>query len=149
MGQLTGPSYSYSRCSFTPSTKSGGNSDESTNQNPVPTNRFYLFYYHPWTAISTALSVHPLISLFGMYKRHEGLLALFSYFTIFFIAVRFAPIEKYRRLLAGLVVISLISGLYGLLQKFPFLPFIKEEVEISAVQNVIKCSNLFYKYVKW
>lgn len=86
----------------------------------------FLLMFAVWAGLSAFFSDHPYISLFGMFKRHEGILALYSYFTIFFIAVRFAPLEKYKDLLTGLVFMSMIASIYGLLQKFPlnFLPFI-------------------------
>jgi O-antigen ligase len=79
----------------------------------------FLLLFAIWAGLSALLSNHPYISLFGTYTRHEGLLALYSYFTIFFIAFRFSSIEKYTFWLIGLVSMSFISGMYGLLQKFP------------------------------
>lgn len=86
----------------------------------------FLFMFAFWAALSALFSQHPYVALFGTVTRHEGILALYSYFTVFLIASRFAPIDKYKQLLTGLVGISMISSLYGLFQKFPppFLPFI-------------------------
>jgi O-antigen ligase len=94
----------------------------------------FLLLYAIWAALSAILSDHPNISLFGTIMRHEGILALYSYFTIFFIAFRFAPLEKYKYMQTWFVSMSMVAGLYGVLQKFPisFLPFIDDSGRIES-----------------
>ncbi|MEH7094840.1 O-antigen ligase family protein [Neobacillus vireti] len=79
-----------------------------------------------WIGLSTVLSKHPYISIFGEMTRHEGLLALYSYFTVFVISFRLVPAGKVRSILSGLVGASMIACLFGLYQKFhhPLLPYI-------------------------
>jgi len=94
----------------------------------------FLLLFAMWIVLSTIFSEHPYISLFGTYRRHEGLLALYSYFTVFFIAFRFTQIEKYKYWLTGLVSMSMIAGIYGVLQKFPlnFLPFLERTQRVDS-----------------
>jgi O-antigen ligase len=105
----------------------------------------FLIAFAVWATLSACLSNHPYIVLFGMIKRHEGLLALYSYFTIFFITLRFAPIEKYKSLLTGLVGMSIIAGIYGVLQKFPLYFLLPDP---GRVESFFGNANFFGSYLE-
>jgi len=71
--------------------------------------------------LSTITSINPIISLFGTYKRFEGLIATACYIFIFYATINF--INTKRRVL--LVILSLLGGVfisssYGIIQHFGF-----------------------------
>ncbi|HJW90348.1 MAG TPA: hypothetical protein VJ436_06880 [Anaerolineales bacterium] len=73
--------------------------------------------------ISTALSVHPAISLWGSYQRLQGAYTFFSYLVIgLAIAAQLRRRAQVERLLTAMVLASLPVGLYGVLQRFGLDP---------------------------
>ncbi|MDN3513305.1 MAG: tetratricopeptide repeat protein [Candidatus Brocadia sp.] len=71
--------------------------------------------------ISSAISINPIMSLFGTYKRFEGLTATLSYIFIFYAIVNFVNTKKRLYLL----IISIIAGVtvsscYGVAQHLGF-----------------------------
>lgn len=71
--------------------------------------------------ISSAISINPIMSLFGTYKRFEGLTATLSYIFIFYAIVNFVNTKKRLYLL----IISIIAGVtvsscYGIAQHLGF-----------------------------
>ncbi|MCM3587650.1 O-antigen ligase family protein [Mesobacillus maritimus] len=74
--------------------------------------------------LSTIFSVNPQLSLYGAEKRYEGLLTIFCYASLFLFSYRFLNEEKIKRILNGMVSISIVVSVYGILQHFliDFLP---------------------------
>ncbi|MEP9412402.1 MAG: tetratricopeptide repeat protein [Candidatus Brocadia sp.] len=77
----------------------------------------YIFIF----IVSSAISINPIMSLFGTYKRFEGLTATLCYIFIFYATVNFVTTKK--RLY--LIVISILGGAvisscYGIAQHLGF-----------------------------
>ncbi|MEK9149842.1 MAG: O-antigen ligase family protein [Candidatus Desantisbacteria bacterium] len=65
--------------------------------------------------VSTFLSISPVLSIFGLYRRYDGLLTLFSYITLLFAFANYGRIKDtaYAILIAAVLVSS-----YAILQHF-------------------------------
>ncbi len=71
--------------------------------------------------LSTALSINPIISLFGTYKRFEGLTATLCYIFVFYAIVTFVTTRKrIYALVVSLVAGVVISSFYGIAQHFGY-----------------------------
>ena len=70
-----------------------------------------------WAGVSTLFSVSPTVSVWGAYLRNEGLVALFGYGLVAFLAVQYVRSTRDLRTVAATVVVSgsLVSA-YALLQ---------------------------------
>lgn len=69
------------------------------------------------SALSAFFSLSPLTSLFGRYLRYEGLLSIFAYVGLLFLALQFFNSEKkMRRLMQLFVGTATIIAFYGILQ---------------------------------
>ncbi|MDO8885926.1 O-antigen ligase family protein [Candidatus Oleimmundimicrobium sp.] len=69
--------------------------------------------------LSTIFSVNPLISIFGQYRRFEGLPALLNYIILFYLAFYFFREEKQIKWLAtSFVAASFLASIYGIAQYF-------------------------------
>ena len=77
----------------------------------------YIFIF----IISTIISINPIMSLFGTYKRFEGLTATLCYILLFYSIVNF--ITTKRRvyfLIIAIVTGASISSIYGIAQHLGF-----------------------------
>lgn len=70
-----------------------------------------------WVGVTTIMSVHWPMSLFGLSGRYEGFLTLVLYALIYFLVLQFADTPaRVCRLAQALFLTSLIVAVYGLLQ---------------------------------
>ena len=80
-----------------------------------------LFLFALAIIFSTIFSVNPLISIFGQYRRFEGLPTLLNYIILFYLAFYFIKKEKQIKYLAmALVAASLLISVYGIAQYFGY-----------------------------
>ncbi|MFH1562176.1 MAG: tetratricopeptide repeat protein [Nitrospirota bacterium] len=71
------------------------------------------------TIISTVLSMNPMMSLIGTYKRYEGLTAITCYIIQFFVIINFINTKpKLYRLIKAIIYAGLASSCYGMIQHF-------------------------------
>ncbi|MFH1562177.1 MAG: tetratricopeptide repeat protein [Nitrospirota bacterium] len=74
--------------------------------------------------VATLTSVSPTISLFGFYKRYEGLLPITNYLFLFYVVVNFMNTPKLiNRLIKTIIMTATIIAIYGLFQHFDHDPF--------------------------
>ncbi len=67
--------------------------------------------------VSSAISINPIMSLFGTYKRFEGLTATLCYIFVFYATVNFITTKKRLYLLiVSILAGALISSCYGIAQ---------------------------------
>ncbi|MEW6620519.1 MAG: tetratricopeptide repeat protein [bacterium] len=72
----------------------------------------------------TLTSVSPTISLFGFYKRYEGLFPITSYIFLYYVVVNFMNTPKLvNRLIKAMILTSTIIAIYGIFQHFDHDPF--------------------------
>lgn len=75
------------------------------------------------SAVSTALSIEPRLSLWGSHARLDGLLTLLANLTIFVsVATRLRRREQLQRLVDVIVAASLPVCVYGFMQRLGFEP---------------------------
>lgn len=69
--------------------------------------------------VSCVFSVHPLTSVFGKYRRYEGLLTLLNYGLLFFLAAQFfrTPAQV-KLIMRSMTIAAGVVSVYGLLQYF-------------------------------
>ncbi|MDR4508652.1 MAG: tetratricopeptide repeat protein [Candidatus Brocadiaceae bacterium] len=71
--------------------------------------------------IATIVSINPLMSLFGTYKRFEGLTATACYIFLFYVTVNFINTKKRAYLLVIAIVVGAVaSSFYGIAQHLGF-----------------------------
>ncbi len=71
--------------------------------------------------ISSALSINPIMSFLGTYKRFEGLSSTVCYLLIFYVTVNFVTTKKRLYLLIiALVAGATVSSVYGIAQHLGF-----------------------------
>ncbi|MBU1261429.1 O-antigen ligase family protein [bacterium] len=68
------------------------------------------------TILSTLFSVSPWVSFLGTYRRFEGLTTFLCYIVLFYSVVNFINPNRVNRFFKCVVVVGLISALYGLYQ---------------------------------
>ncbi|MBI4778324.1 O-antigen ligase family protein, partial [Candidatus Desantisbacteria bacterium] len=72
---------------------------------------------------STLFSLNPVMSLFGCYKRYEGLLAITCYIVIYYLTVNFIKTKRQTLgILTSILIVGTISGGYALVQHFGMDP---------------------------
>lgn len=84
--------------------------------------------------LSTIFSVHPLTSLFGKYRRYDGLLTYLNYGIIFFLAAQFfKDTDRIRTVAYSMVISAAVISVYGLLQYlgFDFLKWVSVPFEFD------------------
>jgi O-antigen ligase len=74
--------------------------------------------------LSTIFSVNPETSIFGSVHRFEGVISLISYCSLFIFAYRLINPSLIKKTIKGIVGISIIVSIYGILQHYliDFLP---------------------------
>ncbi|MDD4332802.1 MAG: O-antigen ligase family protein [Patescibacteria group bacterium] len=87
---------------------------------------FILFLFIFSLAISTIFSINPSLSLFGAYKRYQGLETSLYYLLFFFIVLLHLSIDnkeknnRISRIILAVIFSSFIVSFYGLAQKFGY-----------------------------
>src|SRR3989304_1122221 len=77
----------------------------------------YIFLF----IISSVTSINPIMSLFGTYKRFEGLTATLCYILIFYATVNFVTTKRWLYLsIFAIVAGATVSSIYGIAQHFGF-----------------------------
>ncbi|MDI6752186.1 MAG: O-antigen ligase family protein [bacterium] len=77
-----------------------------------------LFAWAIVNILATISSESPLISIFGFYKRYNGLLTHLSYTVIALSLIRFGDKEFLKKIIKIVIVIGVISAIYGIMQYF-------------------------------
>lgn len=73
--------------------------------------------------VSALTGLNPRISLLGSYNRDQGVVTLLSYLALFLLAAaRLRTLDQLRRLLDTVVLVGLVVGVYGVLQRFGLDP---------------------------
>jgi len=84
---------------------------------------FVVFAFLASNIASTLFSLSPTMSLFGCYKRYEGLLAITCYIVIYFLTVNFIKTKRQvLGILTSVLMVGTISGGYALVQHFGMDP---------------------------
>lgn len=78
---------------------------------------FVILLYFLINIISTIFSISPFLSIFGIYRRYDGMNTLLCYILLFFF---FSNIEKPKTILYAIIISATISSFYGILQHFGF-----------------------------
>jgi O-antigen ligase len=74
--------------------------------------------------LSSLFSVNIVTSFIGSSLRYEGLFTFVSYVSVFIFSYRILNNNKLRKVLPGIVIVSLVASVYGILQHYSldFLP---------------------------
>lgn len=73
--------------------------------------------------VSALLGLNPRISLLGSYNRDQGVVTHLAYLALFaLVAARLRAADQLQRLLDTVVIVSLATGVYGLLQRLGIDP---------------------------
>lgn len=74
--------------------------------------------------LCTLTSVSPTLSLFGFYKRYEGLLPMTNYIFLFYVIINFMNTPKLVILLIKtMIMTATVIAIYGIFQHFGLDPF--------------------------
>ncbi|MFZ3580228.1 O-antigen ligase family protein [Virgibacillus sp. DJP39] len=85
--------------------------------------------------LSTLFSTDPLVSSFGGEYKFQGLLAWFSYISLFLFTYNLVPINKQFNIIRMVVFASFFVGVYGILQHYYLAVMTGEQVESSFVRS--------------
>ncbi|MBI2470451.1 MAG: tetratricopeptide repeat protein [Planctomycetes bacterium] len=104
----------------------------------------YLFIF----IISSITSINPIMSLFGTYKRFEGLMATLCYILIFYATVNFVTTKK-RLYLSIIAIVAgvTISSIYGIAQHLGFDIFKWSSFEARRVFSTFGNPVFFSAYL--
>jgi|GEM_PF-4062567 len=83
--------------------------------------------------LSTITSEAFIISLFGFYKRYEGLLTQAGYIIIALAVINFFNLEYLKKIIKIIVIIGVISGIYAIFQYFGMDSFFPEREAFGRV----------------
>ena len=98
--------------------------------------------------ISTVISINPIVSLFGTYKRYEGLTPTVCYILVFYAIVNFANTKKRLYLLIiSIVAGAVIASCYGILQHLGFDLFKWSSFEARRVFSTFGNPVFFSAYL--
>lgn len=104
----------------------------------------YIFIF----IISTILSINPIMSLFGTYKRFEGLTATLCYILIFYATVNFVNTKKRLHwLIVAIIAGSAVSSSYGIAQHLGFDIFKWSSFEARRVFSTFGNPVFFSAYL--
>ena len=73
--------------------------------------------------ISALFSVNQYASIYGRIGRNEGLLAFLCYGSVLLFSYRLITIEKMKKIIPGMAIVSITVSVYGILQHY-FLDFL-------------------------
>jgi len=104
---------------------------------------FWLFgAFLVWATISTCLSVSPITSFLGKYRRYGGLWSYFIYAILFFLVIQYATNESRVKMLAkSLCLSSGFIAFYGLLQSIGIEPIMKNATAFEAGRSFSTYGN--------
>ncbi len=98
--------------------------------------------------ISSAFSINPLTSLFGTYKRFEGLTATACYLFLFYATVNFVTTHKRLYILIiSILAGALVSSCYGIAQHFGYDMFAWSSFEARRVFSTFGNPVFFATYL--
>jgi tetratricopeptide (TPR) repeat protein/O-antigen ligase len=104
----------------------------------------YIFIF----IISSIISINPIMSLFGTYKRFEGLTATLCYILIFYATVNFVTTKKRLYLSIFAIVAGVtISSIYGITQHLGFDIFKWSSFETRRVFSTFGNPVFFSAYL--
>src|SRR3990170_1438634 len=104
----------------------------------------YIFIF----IISSIISINPIMSLFGTYKRFEGLTATLCYILLFYAIVNFVTTRKRLYLLViAIVAGATISSIYGIAQHLGFDIFKWSSFEARRVFSTFGNPVFFSAYL--
>ncbi len=98
--------------------------------------------------ISTALSLHPMISLLGSYERQQGFHNIIAYVLLFlFIAVFFKSAKHIKRLVIVLHISAALICAYGIMQLFGWDFLSWAQSSMSRIFSSFGQPNFFGHYI--
>lgn len=98
--------------------------------------------------ISSVFSINPLTSLFGTYKRFEGLTATVCYLFLFYATVNFITTRKrIYVLITSILAGALVSSCYGIAQHFGYDMFAWSSFEARRVFSTFGNPVFFATYL--
>src|SRR3989338_3683177 len=104
----------------------------------------YIFIF----IISSIISINPIMSLFGTYKRFEGLTATLCYILLFYTTVNFVTTKKRLYLLViAIVAGATVSSVYGIAQHLGFDIFKWSSFEARRVFSTFGNPVFFSAYL--
>ena len=104
----------------------------------------YIFIF----IISSIISINPIMSLFGTYKRFEGLTATLCYILIFYATVNFVTTKRWLYLsIFAIVAGATVSSIYGIAQHFGFDIFKWSSFEARRVFSTFGNPVFFSAYL--
>ncbi len=104
----------------------------------------YIFIF----IVSSIISINPIMSLFGTYKRFEGLTATLCYILIFYTTVNFITTKKRLYLLIiSIVAGAAVSSVYGIAQHLGFDIFKWSSFEARRVFSTFGNPVFFSAYL--
>lgn len=104
----------------------------------------YIFIF----VISSIISINPIMSLFGTYKRFEGLTATLCYILIFYATVNFITTKKrVYWLIIAIVAGATVSSIYGIAQHLGFDMFKWSSFEARRVFSTFGNPVFFSAYL--
>ncbi len=115
-------------------------------------------YWHPvlwvlvalfgWAVVSTVFSVSPWLSVWGSYYVYAGLVAIFGYGLVAFLAIQYVRSTRALRVVAATAVVSgLLVSVYALMQVFELDPFTWGGGETSRVFSTFGNANMLGDYL--
>ena len=100
-----------------------------------------------WAGVSTLFSVSPAASVWGGYLRNEGLVAIFGYGLVVFLAIQYVRSTRdLRTVMAVAVVSGSLVSVYTLLQSFDVDP-IEWNVNTSRVFSTFGNADMLGNYL--
>ncbi|MDI6781470.1 MAG: tetratricopeptide repeat protein [bacterium] len=73
--------------------------------------------------LCTIISWSPCISLFGFYKRYEGLFAVTGYICLYYLVVNFTDKAFVKKMIKSAIFVAVFESIYGIFQHFGHDPF--------------------------
>lgn len=100
------------------------------NRHSVVQEKFFvaewlMIFYAGLIIVSTVFSVDLFTSLVGTAHRFEGVFVLLSYLFLFFLSFRYIDRRHYSKILLVVVVASVLSSVFGILQHYEWDSFLK------------------------
>ncbi|MDO8140943.1 MAG: O-antigen ligase family protein, partial [Candidatus Brocadiales bacterium] len=104
----------------------------------------YIFIF----IISSIISINPIMSLFGTYKRFEGLTVTLCYIFLFYVTVNFVTSQKRLYfLIIAIVAGTTVSSIYGIAQHLGFDIFKWSSFEVRRVFSTFGNPVFFSAYL--
>ncbi len=82
-----------------------------------------IFAFWGINILCTIISWSPCISLFGFYKRYEGLFAITSYICLYYLVVNFTDKAFVHKMIKTAIFVAVFESIYGIFQHFGHDPF--------------------------